>query len=178
MLGNFAPSLAFTLAQEGLWSDSPEDPGRCTMRGITLGAYRAWCAWTGLPEPGPNDLRNINDKTLAAIYRDGYWALVNGDGLPEGIDLVLFDASVNTGPSTAAMQLQRILGVTADGDVGPITLAAAAKASPFVLIANLADAQEAYYRTLAGFATFGAGWIARVQRRRSAGMAMASGRGS
>ena len=178
MLGNFPRSLAFTLAQEGGWADRPDDPGGPTMRGVTLATYRSWCSWCGRPVPDANSLRDINDTTLSAIYRDAYWAMVNGDGLPEGVDLVLFDAGVNTGPATAAMQLQRILQVTPDGDVGPITCAAAAKASPFVLIARLADVQEDYYRSLPDFPIFGKDWIARTQRRRSAGMAMASGRGA
>jgi len=176
MLGNFAPVYAFTRAQEGGWEDNSADPAGCTMKGIPLGKYQDWCAKQGLPEPAPDDLRNIDDATLEAIYRE-YWTDVNGDGLPDGVDLSVYDAGFDTGPGTAAEQLQRILGVVADGDVGPITCAAAARTSPFVLIANLAEAQEAYYRTRPTFATFGKGWLARVQRRRSAGMAMASGRG-
>jgi len=176
MQHNFPRAYAFTRAQEGLWEDNPADPAGCTMQGVPLGKYRDWCAKQGLPEPTPDDLRNISDATLEAIYGE-YWADVNGDGLPDGVDLSVFDAGFDTGPGTAAEQLQRILRVVADGVVGPITCAAAGRTSPFALLANLADAQETYYRALPRFPTFGAGWIARAQRRRSAAMALASGRG-
>ncbi len=172
MIGNFQPCLTFTLEQEGGWADLPGDPGGCTMRGITLGTYTAWCATNGLPEPTPDDLRAIPDNRLSVIYHGGYWRPINGDALPLGVDLMVFDFSVTSGTGTSARLLQRAVGATEDGDIGPLTLAAVRAQRPAALIEALAGAQEAHYRGLADFQEFGAGWLARTARRRAAALGM------
>ncbi len=176
MIGNFPRALAFTLGQEGSWSDQPADPGGATMRGITLATYQSWAFAQGYAPPTADDLHEIDDATVAEIYHDLYWQPVHAGDLPDGVDLSVFDMGVNAGTGTAVRQLQTILRVTPDGVVGPITIAAAQRASAFVLIASLADHQAAYYRSLADFPTFGVGWLARVEARRKAAMALASGR--
>ena len=176
MIGNFPRALAFTLGQEGSWSDNPLDSGGPTMQGITLATYQSWAFAQSYPPPSADDLHEIDAATVAEIYHDLYWRQVSADSLPDGADLSVFDAAANTGCGTAVRQLQTVLRVTADGIVGPITAAAAKRASVFVVIANLADAQEKYYRSLADFPTFGAGWLARVEARRRAAVALASGR--
>ncbi len=174
MVGNFPRALAFTLGQEGGWSNRPDD--HPTMQGITLATYQGWAFGQGYPSPTLDDLRAIDAATVAEIYHDLYWRMISADSLPDGVDLSCFDEAVNAGPGTSVRQLQTILRVAADGVVGPITIAAAQRASAFVLITSLADVQEKYYRALADFSTFGAGWLARVEARRKAAMALASGR--
>ena len=39
---NFDACLAFTLKEEGGYSDNPADPGGATNMGITLATYRQW----------------------------------------------------------------------------------------------------------------------------------------
>lgn len=176
MTGNFSRALAFTLGQEGDWSNQAHDPGGPTMQGITLSTYQAWAFAQGYVPPTADDLAAIDAATVAEIYHDLYWRQVSADNLPDGVDLSVFDEAVNAGPGAAVRQLQTILRVAADGIVGPLTTAAAQRASAFVLIASLADVQEKYYRDLPDFPTFGAGWLARVEARRRAAMALASGR--
>jgi len=176
---NFFKSLSFTLSMEGGWSDDPQDPGGCTMKGITLETYSEWCSNTGLPPPTSKDLRDIPDALVEALYRSLYWSTIQGDELPDGIDLSVFDFAVNTGPSRSADLLQKAVGLTGpsnDSVIGPITLAAVERQSPFLVIASLADTQESYYRSLSDFSVFGRGWLARTQQRRSAAMALVSGR--
>lgn len=176
-MGDFPPALAFTLAEEGGWADRPDDPGGPTNHGITLATYQTWALSRGQPEPSVDDLRVIDQTTVAAILHGGYWEAISGDGLPEGVDLSLFDFAVNAGPARAARQLQACIGARIDGIVGPETLGLARNISPFVLVSELADAQEAYYRALPDFPEFGRGWLARTQRRRTAAMGLLSGRG-
>lgn len=182
MIGNFPPCLSFTigpssfgpLGEEGGWADNPQDPGGCTMRGVTLRTYADWCARNGLPEPTPDDLRAIPDSQLSVIYHGGYWRPIAGDELPRGVDLMVFDFGVNAGTGTSARLLQRVVGVAEDGDIGPITLAAVRAQRPAALIEALAVAQDAHYTGLADFAEFGAGWLARTTRRRAAALRMAA----
>ena len=77
---------------------------------------------------------------------------------------MVFDMGVTTGPFTAVAMLQELLGVEADGDVGEETLGAIGKHSLTGLIANLAQNQRAYYRSL-DKPTFIEGWLRRVELR-------------
>lgn len=75
-----------------------------------------------------------------------------------------FDTTVNIGVGTAARMLQTALGVDADGEIGPITLAAASQADPPRVLAAYAALRRTRYRSLLTFRRFGRGWFARVDR--------------
>ena len=100
---------------------------------------------------------------------------MRADALPTGVDLSVFDMGVNAGIWRSARLLQRAIGFTGDevdGCIGPETLGAAAKCDARTLINDLADRQADFYRSLADFDTFGAGWLNRTEARRSAALAM------
>jgi lysozyme family protein len=166
---NFVSCLAFTLTQEGGWSNDPADPGGCTMEGIILSTYQSWKNDLTLT---CNDLQNITSDEVSAIYQQNYWNHVQGDDLPNGVDLMVFDEAVNAGVGGSAKLLQEILNVTVDGSIGPDTLAAVANVDPTILINELAQQQTAYYQSLPGFLTFGAGWLNKVNTRQAAASAM------
>lgn len=166
MRGNFESCLALTLSHEGGWADHPTDPGGATMKGITLATYRQY-----RPGASKADLRAISDAEVARIYRQGYWDKVRGDDLPAGLDLVAFDAAVNSGPARGAQWLQKALGVTPDGKIGPKTIAAAAGQGARAINAAC-DYRMAFLRSLKTWPTFGKGWTARVDDVRSKAIAM------
>ena len=100
---------------------------------------------------------------------------MRADALPVGVDLSVFDMGVNAGNWRSARLLQRAIGFTGDevdGCVGPETLGAAAKCDPRTLVNDLADRQADFYKSLAEFDTFGAGWLNRTEARRAAALAM------
>lgn len=169
MRDNFPACLAETLRHEGGWADHPKDPGGATMKGVTLATYRRW-----KPGATKDDLRRITDAEVAAIYRKGYWDAVNGDDLPAGLDLVAFDGAVNSGPARGAKWLQQALGVTADGKIGPKTIAAARAAQAEAVIDRACDLRMAFLRGLNTWPTFGKGWGRRVNEVRDAATAMAA----
>lgn len=162
---SFPVSLAFTLEAEGGWADNPDDPGGATNKGITLSTFRIY-------QPGAtaDDLRVIPDAIVAQIYREMFWDRMNGDTLPAGVDLTVFDFGVNSGPTRSRRLLQQAVGVTADGVLGPISMGAIAKASPSEVIARLSGLQKAHYESLDDFDEFGRGWIARNESRAAAAM--------
>lgn len=164
---SFAVCLPVILASEGGWSDNPADPGGATMKGITLATYQRY-----VPDATADDLRNIPDDEVELIYEDGYWKPIDGDSLPDGVDLVTFDFAVNAGPRRAATMLQQAVGVAADGVIGPITLAAVQRAPAPTTIDAYHDLRDAYYRSLANFPTFGVGWLARNDKTRDIALTM------
>ena len=166
---NFDRCLSEVLQHEGGWVDDPHDPGGATMRGITIGTFRAWKGRAVTKA----ELRAISDADLRAIYRQKYWDAVRGDDLPAGLDLVAFDAAVNSGPSRGAKWLQTALGVAADGKIGPATIAAARKAQPEAVIDRATSARLAWLRTLPTWGRFGKGWARRVDSVHEEASAMA-----
>lgn len=169
MRGNFDKCLEITLTHEGGWSDRKDDPGGATMRGVTIATFRAF--------KGRNvtkaELRNISDADLQAIYRKGYWDKVRGDDLPAGLDLVAFDAAVNSGPARGARWLQSAVGATADGKIGPATIKAAASVDAGEAIERAIIARLNFLRNLETYDTFGKGWERRVAEVKRAARAMA-----
>ncbi|WP_420344054.1 glycoside hydrolase family 108 protein [Paenirhodobacter sp.] len=167
---NFAACLAQVLLSEGGWSDHPADPGGATMKGITLATYRKY-------RPGATkaDLRAIADAEVAQIYREGYWNAVRGDDLPAGLDLVAFDAAVNSGTGRAAKWLQSAVGAVADGRIGAGTAAAAHAARLPDAIRRALQARKSFLISLSTWKTFGRGWSARLSRVEKVALTMAKG---
>ena len=174
MADPFDACLAFTLAQEGGWAADPYDPGGATMRGLTMADLRQWDR-----DATANDLRVMPDVLVAALYRALYWQPVRGWALWPGLDLMVFDAAVNTGVGVATRQLQRLVAVEADGCLGPVTALAARAIVPRpALLASLHEAQFAAYQAMAQFPRFGAGWLARADRRYAAACELAQTAGA
>jgi lysozyme family protein len=169
--GSFAACVALVLTYEGGFSDNPADPGGATNFGIT---QRTLEAFLGHPVT-VDDVRNLSSSTADAIYRANYWNLMRCADLPAGVDLMVFDYGVNSGPATAVEALQGLVGVTQDGAIGPITLGAVANVAPLTLINELAQQRLTYLRGLSGFPTFGASWSNRVAEVQAKAQQMAAG---
>lgn len=159
MRANLAAAIAMIREHEGGYVDHPSDPGGCTNYGITIATYRQHVD----PHGTCADLKRMDPAIAERIYADTYWGAVNGDGLPPGVDLMVFDHGVNAGPTRAAKLLQRLLGVEQDGAIGPITATAAWAKDPLELVQSYADARLDYYRALATWKKFGRGWESRVR---------------
>ena len=168
MNSNFPFCLKEVLKHEGGWADHPKDPGGATMKGITIGTYSQWKGRRATKA----ELRAIPDEEVAAIYKRNYWDKVRGDDLPSGLDFVAFDAAVNSGPSRGAKWLQQGLGVAADGQIGPKTLAAAEEADAKTAIIAATNARFAFLRSLRTWPTFGKGWTRRVDDVRKKALAL------
>lgn len=155
---NFDTSLIAVLAHEGGYSNHPEDNGGPTNLGITLASYRKWVAKDG----NIDDLRALTRTQAGKVYRGQYWNAVCGDDLPSGLDYAVFDYAVNSGPTRAAKALQRIVGATPDGKIGPATLAAVGLSDTRDVIRKLCDGRLMWLKTLSDWKTFGKGWERRV----------------
>jgi lysozyme family protein len=171
MQDNFDEALERVLASEGGFVNHPRDPGGPTNRGITLATFSAFKR-----KPQTIDaLKAITEDDVAAIYRAQYWNAVKGDDLPAGLDYALFDYAVNSGAGRAIRDLQAAIGVTVDGVMGAMTLAAIRSRDPAQIIASIQDRRLAFLKTLKTWRTFGRGWASRVEIVRTAALAMSAG---
>ena len=172
MNSNFAACLKFVRLDEGGNSDDPADSGGRTSRGITQREYTAWCHLHGSPD---GDVFVATDPTIDAIYQTQYW-LPNCDPMPKGTDYLLFDMNVNMGPVQGARLLQRALKVADDGHIGVITMEAAMKADPKILIAAVTQEKILFYKELERErpkdVVFDHGWMNRVANVQARAMGM------
>jgi lysozyme family protein len=169
---NFQKALAAVLVHEGGWSDHPADPGGATMKGVTLANFRRYVK----ADATKSDLRKITDEQLAMVYRRFFWDAVAGAVLPDGVDYAVFDFAVNSGPKRAAEYLQRVVGATPDGKIGPATLKAVGTVSKNAVIGGLCDARMAFLQRLGTWPTFGKGWTRRVEGVRTLALTLAKQR--
>lgn len=139
---------------EGGYVNNPADPGGETKYGISKRAY---------PEV---DIKNLTLDQAKALYLRDFWTPLQADKLPDLVRFELFDLAVNTSargkPTQAVKLLQRALGVTDDGILGPVTFGACAAMDPGRLLRRLQAQRIFFYTSLASFASFGKGWVNRV----------------
>lgn len=162
------PTLIFTLLFEGGKDDDPRDPGGRTNEGIIQREFSAYLARHGLPD---RDVWTMTDGERDDIYST-YWNAVRGDVAPHGVDMVMFDGAVNSGPVQQNKWTQRALKAmglytdTVDGFIGNNTMAGlAALVSAALMIEcvkNICAQRTSFLQALRTFATFGKGWMRRV----------------
>ena len=153
---NFDTAFALLLGHEGDYTDDTAlgDRGGKTRFGITEAVARQ-AGYTG-------DMRELPVDLAKRIYLDSYWRPVRADDLPPGVRYIVFDGAVNSGPAQSALWLQRALGVTADGVIGPRTLAAAyAKDAQQLKTAILAQRLR-FMTGLTNWPAFSRGWARRI----------------
>ena len=142
----YAAALQFVLRWEGGFVDDPDDRGGRTNKGVTQSVYDTYRRQHGL---ALQDVLEITDAEVSAIYHDGYWLQACCDELRNKLDLAQFDTAVNMGPNRAARILQTAVRTTVDGIIGPITLAAAEAADLGEALTSYCEIREGLYRTFA-----------------------------
>ena len=175
MKENFDSWLVDVLKHEGEFVDHPNDPGGATNKGVTIGTLRR----LGIDVDGDGDsdivdLRALRVEHVARVYRLFYWDAVRGDLLPSGIDGMVADFAVNSGPSRAAEHLQRAVGAVVDGDIGPKTLELVRKADPVAVIEAVTKSRMRFLQRLAIWPTFARGWTSRVESVRKRALYLAA----
>ena len=167
---NYEECLKMILHHEGGYVNHPKDPGGETNLGVTKRVYEEW--------GGTKDMKDLEVKDVAPIYRKNYWDRIKADELPSGLDLCVFDFGVNAGTGRSAKYLQTLIGTVADGGIGPNTLRALDK---FIsgqeygvkdTILKFQAERQNYYESLSTFDTFGKGWTRRVEETTQSALGM------
>ncbi len=162
---------------EGGYVNHPADKGGPTMRGVTQRVYDGYCRSKGLQT---RSVRWLEDAEWREIFRLQYWNAIQGDALPTGVDLAVFDGAINSGPYQAGLWLQRALGPlyrgAVDGHIGAGTInAVLAHDDHDQLIADMLGRRLGMLQHLGNWSSFGNGWTARISNVLAISQAWASG---
>lgn len=144
------------------------DPGGATKWGISLSYARYQKARFDLDGDGDvdaDDIRVLTREQAIEAYRDGFWTPARCGELPPGLALSVFDMAVNQGQGAAVRALQRAVGATADGAIGPRTVAKAqGHNDPAAVMSEFLVQRVKRYSEIDAhrLATFGTGWFRRA----------------
>jgi lysozyme family protein len=159
---NYPLSLKNTLEWEGGYTNDAADPGGPTNWGITIRDAQMY--WKH--DATATDVMHMPLSVAQSIYKAKYWDKMSCDLLPAGVDYAVFDYGVNSGIGRAPVVLQHIVGVPADGIIGPATIEAVnayvEKNGADALISAICKERLAFLKSLRIWSSFGKGWARRV----------------
>lgn len=161
----FDTAVRLTLENEGGFQCDHADKGNWTggevgkgeLRGTNMGISAA--AYPGL------DIKNLTRSRAIEIYRTDVWYRYRLFEIPGAVlPIKVFDMAVLIGPGTAIKLLQRVLGCTEDGVIGPNTVTACRRKSD-VVKAYVAVLTQHFKDIVAAHPEEGkflAGWLSRA----------------
>ncbi|MDA8645650.1 hypothetical protein N9L46_04415 [Amylibacter sp.] len=169
MRENFNKCLEMVLVHEGGYVNNKNDRGGMTNLGVTRRVYEDW-----VDRPvSEQEMRDLTPEDVAPIYRKNYADRIHFDSLPSGLDWACLDWAINSGASRPAKAIQRAVGATADGVIGPKTLQLVAEKDPKFIIDYVYTVRQAFYKGLDDFKHFGRGWSRRNKETLHQAMEMA-----
>lgn len=152
---------------EGGWADHKNDRGGKTNMGVTLTTWRA-CGYDkdGDGDIDGDDLRLITREDVIELLRKHYWDRWKADQIrDQSIANILVDWVWASGKWGIIIP-QRLLNVTADGKVGPVTLATLNQVNPKAFFLRLKEERIKFCEDLCqqdpSQKVFLQGWINRI----------------
>lgn len=138
------------IKHEGGYVNDPLDRGGATNWGVTLAVW----VRNGYDKNGDGlidakDIQLLTKQDAFNVAKKLYWDAVKADEfVNQSVAEFVFDWGYNSGPKTAIKKVQQIVGVKADGAIGPKTIAAINGANQEELFNKLKASREAFFRAI------------------------------
>lgn len=152
----------FLFSHEGeYFENDPNDDGN--QGDGTPGNYGTHYGIDARSHPGV-DIKNLTADQALLIYQHEFFTTL-ASALPWPLAAAFFDIHVNNGELRGIKILQRAIGVTQDGIVGPVTMGVISHVDPIAVGVQLPSIRDAFYRDLAEAVPkdrrYLGGWLAR-----------------
>lgn len=153
---------------EGGFVNDPDDLGGATNKGVCYRTYKLYCSRKKNYVPTIEDLKNISDEEFVYILKEMYWDACRADKIAsQSVANAIVDWAWNSGTVTASKEVQKVLGVDADGIIGDVTLSAINSWNPLVLFDAIQQARLDYLERICVARPinrkFENGWVRRVK---------------
>lgn len=160
--------VPFILKWEGGFVNDPYDLGGITNKGVCFKTYKLYRIRRGLPAPSIGDLIRLSDEEFTDILKTMYWDACKADFIEsQSVANAIVDWAWHSGTATAVKEVQKVLGVKADGIIGKITLSAINSHSPLPLFGQIQTARKDFLKRICkarpANQKFMRGWLNRVQ---------------
>jgi lysozyme family protein len=150
------------LGHEGEYSADRSDRGNWTGGAVGKGEFKG-TKWGVSAAAYPDlDIENLSIEEAAKIYRDDYLAPIGADRFHDGVAFQLLDFAINSGVDSAKKSIQRAVGVTPDGFIGPISMEAIHSREESDLIMLVLAQRIRYMVNAPTWNQHGAGWMRRI----------------
>lgn len=117
------------------------------------------------------NITKLTWEQAKAAYYVRYWIAGKCDQLSPRLAVLHFDGCVNHGVKRANMFLQRAVGVTDDGIIGPQTMSKVKAANVMQLLGSVCTQREQFYRAIVKNnptqARYLNGWLRRINEMRA-----------
>lgn len=161
--------LPWILSWEGGFANDPLDRGGATNKGVTIATWRK----VGYDKDGDgdidvDDLRKISsDDVKNRVLKPHYWDRWKADDIKDQSVANICVDWVWASGKHGITGVQRLLGVAADGIVGPKTLAAINAINPLVLFDRIKAARRKFIENIVknnpSQRRFKKGWLRRLE---------------
>lgn len=134
----------FIKSWEGGFANDPYDRGGATNMGVTIGTFRSVYG----KNKTVDDLKSITEEQWMHIFKVYFWDKWRADDIKDqSLANILVDWVWASGPATIK-KVQRLLGVSVDGVVGPKTIAALNDKEPKTFFAEIKSLRLSYINTI------------------------------
>jgi lysozyme family protein len=158
----FNTAFAQLLVLEKGYSNDERDPGNWTGGAVGKGELRGTMYGISAAAYPALDIPSLSPAQVKQIYLQDYWSKLRCDTLPDVVAIALFKEGVNLGVDGAAKAFQRSLRVTADGNIGQITIGIATSHPPKEVLEEFLTECAWEYTRMSNFDVDGKGWLSRV----------------
>ena len=149
IMADVSKLVPFILKWEGDFVNDPDDLGGATCKGVCFKTYKLYRKRRGLPAPTIGDLIRLSDEEFTDILKTMYWDACKADFIEsQSVANAIVDWAWHSGTATAVKEVQKVLGVKADGIIGNITLSAINSHSPLPLFGQIQMARMDFFKRI------------------------------
>ena len=171
-MAKFGEALPIILTHEGGYVNRHEDLGGETYEGIARKFHPDWEGWPFIDAAlcegeSLNDIQEL-PGLVESFYQGEFWDHIKGDAIEnQDVANLIIDCGVVCGTGTAVKLMQKAAGVSADGAMGPHSIAAINEQEADGLIATFRVDWADYFRGIVerhpDQHVFLAGWLNRAR---------------
>lgn len=147
---------------EGGFTADPKDRGNWTSGRVGVGQLKGTKGGISAMTYPTLDIAKLTHGQIEEIYFKDWWLKLGAEYLPAVLVYQVWQFAINAGMANAKKVLQRALGVTADGVVGPKTIDAIAAADVNDLTLSWFKFMILHYTAVPTWNAYGKGWMNRT----------------